>query len=122
MGWEVYPEGLGRMLRRIAEIGLPVYVTENGIATTDDAQRVRYLASHLAQLKDALAEGIDLRGYLHWSAFDNFEWAHGYRPLFGLVGIDREDGFRRVVRPSAELYGEVARTGSLAPLGGGAPV
>jgi beta-glucosidase len=116
MGWEVYPQGFGTVLRRIADAGLPVYVTENGIATTDDTQRVRYLASHLAQVKDAMADGVDVRGYLHWSAFDNFEWAHGYRPRFGLIGIDREDGFRRIVRPSAELYGEVARSGSLAPL------
>jgi beta-glucosidase len=116
MGWEVYPAGFGRMLRRVAESGLPVVVTENGIATADDAQRVRFLRSHLRELKAALDDGVDVRGYLHWSAFDNFEWAHGYAPTFGLVGIDRADGLRRVVRPSAVLYGEVARTGSLAPL------
>jgi beta-glucosidase len=116
MGWEVFPEGFGRMLRRVAEAGLPVVVTENGIATADDAQRVRFLRSHLAELKAAMDDGVDVRGYLHWSAFDNFEWAHGYAPTFGLIGIDRADGLRRAVRPSAVLYGEVARTGSLAPL------
>ena len=116
MGWEVFPEGLGRMLRRVADAGLPVVVTENGIATADDAQRVRFLRSHLAEVASALRDGVDVRGYLHWSAFDNFEWAHGYAPTFGLVGIDRTDGLRRIVRPSAVLYGEVARTGSLAAL------
>jgi beta-glucosidase len=116
MGWEAHPEGFGVMLRRIAQAGLPFVVTENGIATADDAQRVRYLRSHLRELEAALADGVDVRGYLYWSAFDNFEWAHGYAPTFGLVGIDRDRGLRRVVRRSAVLFGEVARSGSLAPL------
>ncbi len=116
MGWEVFPAGFGASLRVAASAGLPVVVTENGIATADDAQRVRFLRSHLAVLAQVLAEGVDVRGYLHWSAFDNFEWAHGYAPTFGLVGIDRADGLRRVVRRSAELYGDVARSGSLAAL------
>ncbi|MGH9047563.1 MAG: glycoside hydrolase family 1 protein, partial [Acidimicrobiales bacterium] len=67
MGWEVYPEGLRQMLHVIGRVGLPVYVTENGIATADDDQRVRYLASHLGALAQALAEGVDVRGYLYWS-------------------------------------------------------
>jgi beta-glucosidase len=117
MGWEVYPAGFGAMLRRAADTGLPVVVTENGLATTDDSQRVRFLASHLAELKQAIDEGTDVRGYLHWSAFDNFEWNRGYRPTFGLIGIDRADGLRRVVRPSAVAYGRVARTGNLCELG-----
>ena len=116
MGWEVYPEGFGQVLRRAAEAGLPLLVTENGIATEDDTQRIRFLAEHLDQLAAAVRDGGDVRGYLHWSAFDNFEWAWGYGPTFGLVGIDRADDFRRVVRPSAVAFGEVARRGSLAPL------
>jgi beta-glucosidase len=113
MGWEVYPEGFGRMLRRVAEAGLPIVVTENGIATTDDSQRIRFLAAHLHQLKQAMEAGVDVRGYIYWSSFDNFEWAHGYGPTFGLIGIDRNDHYRRVIRPSAVAYGTVARTGSL---------
>jgi beta-glucosidase len=116
MGWEVHPAGFGAMLRRIAEAGLPVVVTENGIATADDAQRVRYLASHLSEVEQVLAEGVDVRGYLYWSSFDNFEWARGYAPTFGLVGVDRADGFRRTPHPSAHLFGEVARRGDLTPL------
>jgi beta-glucosidase len=57
-------------------------------------------------------------GYVYWSAWDNFEWAEGYRPTFGLIGIDRADGLRRIVRSSAEAFGRVARTGSLAALEG----
>ena len=113
MGWEIHPEGLHRAITAAARTGLPVYVTENGIATADDAQRVDYLRSHLAQAARALRDGVDLRGFFYWSSFDNFEWAEGYRPTFGLIGIDREDGLRRVVRPSAHAYGEIATTGSL---------
>lgn len=116
MGWEVYPAGFGQMLRSIGRVGLPVIVTENGIATTSDSQRIDFLASHLGELKSALDAGIDIRGYLYWSAFDNFEWAHGYTPRFGLIGIDRNDGLRRLVRPSARAYGRVARTGNLSLL------
>jgi beta-glucosidase len=116
MGWEVYPPGFGAMLRRLATAGLPIVVTENGIATTDDDQRIRFLASHLRELKAGMDEGINVRGYLHWSAFDNFEWNHGFRPTFGLVGIDRGDGLRRVPRPSAYAYERVIRTGLLAAL------
>ncbi len=109
MGWEIHPEGLHDAITAAARTGLPVYVTENGIATDDDEQRIAYLADHLAQVQRALDGGADVRGYLCWSAFDNFEWAEGYRPTFGLVGIDREDGLRRHVRPSAEWFGRIER-------------
>jgi beta-glucosidase len=114
--WEVYPQGFRSVLRRLGEVGLPIIVSENGIATADDAQRIRFLALHLEELRAAMGERIDVRGYMYWSSFDNFEWFHGYGPTFGLIGIERDNGFRRVVRRSAELYGEVARTGSLEPL------
>lgn len=112
IGWEVFPEGFGHVLREVASVGKPVIVTENGISTRDDDQRVRYLASHLRELKTAMDGGVDVRGYFHWSAFDNYEWG-SYEPRFGLIGVDRADGMRRIVRPSAVHYGEVARTGSL---------
>ena len=113
MGWEIHPEGLHRAIVSAARSGLPVYVTENGIAAADDTQRVAYMRDHLAQVARAIADGVDVRGFHYWSSFDNFEWAEGYRPTFGMIGIDREDGLRRVVRPSARAYGELARTGSL---------
>ena len=113
MGWELYPDGLGRAIRLAATSGLPVVITENGIATADDRQRVAYLRDHLAQVAGCLRDGIDVRGYMYWSAFDNFEWNEGYRPRFGMVAIDREDDLRRVVLPSARAYGELARTRSL---------
>jgi beta-glucosidase len=116
MGWEIHPEGLHRAITSAARIGLPVYVTENGIATADDAQRIEYIRTHLEQAARAIADGVDLRGFMYWSSFDNFEWAEGYRPTFGLIGIDRAEGLRRVVRPSAHAYGAVARSGTLRDL------
>jgi beta-glucosidase len=116
-GWEVYPSGLGAVLRELGAVNLPIVVTENGIATLDDEQRERFLASHLREVKAAIDDGVDVRGYFYWSAFDNFEWG-SYEPRFGLIGIDRDDHLRRIVRRSAQVYGEVARTGSLTPFGG----
>ncbi|GIF01720.1 glycoside hydrolase family 1 protein [Paractinoplanes rishiriensis] len=112
MGWAVHPDGLRQMLHRAARTGLPLYVTENGIATADDAERVDYLRTHLAALAQARVQGVDVRGYLHWSAFDNFEWSEGYRPRFGLIAVDRND-FTRTPKPSAHAFGRVARTGRL---------
>ena len=115
MGWELFPEGLHRAITTAAAgSGLPVIVTENGIATADDAHRIDYLRDHLTQVGRALDDGVDVRGYMYWSSFDNFEWNEGYRPTFGLVGIDRDNGLERVLRPSAEWYGEVARSRRLA--------
>jgi beta-glucosidase len=116
MGWEIHPEGLLKALRTAARAGLPLVVTENGIATSDDSERIDYLESHLTAVLEAIAEGIDVRGYMYWSSFDNFEWAEGYRPRFGLVGIGRENDLRREVRPSAHAFGRVARTGELEAL------
>ncbi len=93
MGWEICPEGLYHILTRIAADyagGLPLYVTENGMAAdgTDDADRIAYLDAHLAQAARAIADGVDLRGYFIWSLLDNFEWALGYAKRFGLVHVD----------------------------------
>jgi len=113
MGWAVHPDGFRQMLHRAAETGLPLYVTENGMATEDDAERVDYLTSHLAALAQARAEGVDVRGYLHWSAFDNFEWSAGYGPKFGLIAVDRNKDFARVPKRSAYVFERIARTGRL---------
>jgi beta-glucosidase len=113
LGWTVHPDGLRQMLHRAAGTGLPLYVTENGIATEDDTERVSYLESHLAAVAQALAEGVDVRGYLHWSAFDNFEWSEGYRPKFGLIAVDRDHNFARTPKPSAHALARVASTGRL---------
>jgi beta-glucosidase len=108
MGWEVYPDGLRSCLLRLARYGRPLFVTENGIATDDDEARCRYLVRHLGAVHAAIAGGADVRGYYHWTLYDNFEWAEGYRPRFGLVEIDRETLERRP-RESARLYAQIIR-------------
>jgi beta-glucosidase len=107
-GWEIYPQGLYDVLKRVGRYGKPVVITENGIADADDDQRPAYLVAHLRQAHRAISEGVDLRGYMHWSLLDNFEWAAGYSQCFGLATRDR------VLRPSASLYGTIARANSLA--------
>jgi beta-glucosidase len=116
MGYEYYPESLAGTLRYVWQYTkgqVPLLVTENGIGTDDDEQRVRYVTSALEGVLDCIADGIDVRGYTYWSLLDNFEWAFGYRPKFGLVGVDRTT-FARTPKPSAEWFGSVARANALA--------
>jgi beta-glucosidase len=117
MGWELNPDGLHRALRLAARSGLPIVVTENGIATADDRERVAYLRDHLGVVAAAIRDGLDIRGYMYWSSFDNFEWNEGYAPRFGMVAVDRDDDLRRIPLDSARLYGELARTRSLRVFG-----
>jgi len=113
LGWEIYPRGLGDVVRRwAARSGLPVYVTENGIADARDTRRAAFLEAHLRELAAALRDGVDVRGYFHWSLLDNFEWAEGYEPRFGLVAVDYAT-LARTPRPSAAVYARIARTRSL---------
>jgi beta-glucosidase len=110
-GWEFYPPALGEAVRHTAEVvgpDVPVIVTENGIATDDDERRVAYTTGALQGLAAAMADGVDVRGYLHWSALDNYEWG-SYRPTFGLVGFD-PDTFERQPKPSARWLGALARS------------
>ncbi len=108
MGYEVYPEGFYHELMRLKKYGLPVYVTENGISTKDDTQRCRHLLRHLAEVHRALQEGTDIRGYLHWTLIDNFEWAEGYQQWFGMVAME-PGTLKRRPRPSAYLFRDIAR-------------
>lgn len=113
MGYEYWPDALEVSIRYAAEVtGSPVMVTENGIGTTDDAQRIRYVTDALGGLVRCLDDGIDVRGYFYWSLLDNFEWALGYGPKFGLVGVDRTTQ-ARTVKPSARWLGDIARANRL---------
>lgn len=108
-GWAYRPDALGIAVRHAWEVtgGVPILVTENGIATADDAQRIAYTSEALRHLFAAIDAGIDVRGYLHWSALDNFEWGH-WKPTFGLIAVDRET-FERKPKPSLAWLGEQAR-------------
>ncbi|GBD44998.1 Beta-glucosidase A [bacterium HR40] len=107
LGWEIHPEGLYRQLHRLARLGLPLMVTENGIATRDELLRVRFLEEHLAAVARALAEGVPVIGYLWWSLLDNFEWHCGFAPRFGLFETDYVT-FARHPRPAAFRFAEIA--------------
>lgn len=110
MGYEYWPDALEASIRYAAEVAkVPIIVTENGIGTTDDAQRVRYTTDALRGLARCLDDGIDVRGYYYWSLMDNFEWALGYQPQFGLVAVDHETQERHP-KPSAGWLGGIART------------
>jgi beta-glucosidase len=115
MGYEYWPQALEATLRRAWQVTgghVPLYVTENGIGTDDDDQRVQYVTDALEGVLRAVADGVDVRGYTYWSLLDNFEWAYGYRPKFGLVSVDRET-FARMPKPSARWLGEIARANAL---------
>jgi len=112
--WEYFPPAAGIGVRAAWELSkhVPVMVTENGIATADDARRIDYTRGALEGLHACIEDGIDLLGYQHWSALDNYEWASGYAPTFGLIAWDRET-FARTPKPSAAWYGKVAQANGL---------
>jgi beta-glucosidase len=109
IGWELFPHGIFDVC---IDLGMyykkPIYITENGLATDNDDKRLRALVGYLLQLFHAIQAGADVRGYFHWSLLDNFEWAKGYAPKFGMVDINRNT-MERTVRPSAEVYGLIAK-------------
>jgi len=87
-GWEVYPKGLEDMLRAAALAEVPIVITENGTAETDDGRKIAYLKDHLRIVDRLIGEGLDIRGYFWWSLMDNYEWLEGLRPRFGLYRVD----------------------------------
>jgi beta-glucosidase len=114
-GLELAPGALAATCRQAHQItGLPVLVTEHGVDfdDTNDGLRAALIEETLRQLAPAIADGVDVRGYLHWSLVDNFEWFNGYGGHFGLLGNDRATQ-RRWIRPSAGRYGEIARANGL---------
>jgi beta-glucosidase len=127
LGWDLYPEGLYESLMRISKEKLPdgtpmpIYVTENGMADADGMERPEVLRQHLAYMQKAIDDGADVRGYMHWTLMDNFEWAEGYdtRSRFGLFRTDFASPERtRTPTPAVETFRQVARNLGLTPLDG----
>jgi len=115
-GWDIYPAGFRTVLDEVKPYALPIYITENGLADSTDGQRPRFLVEHLYTLQRAIQDGIDVRGYFHWSLLDNFEWSGGYCPRFGLFSVDYTDPARpRTVRPSAALYQKIIDARDVSP-------
>jgi beta-glucosidase len=109
---EIYPEGMRRVLQRLARMGKPIYVTENGVADRLDNRRPAALVRTLESLYRALQDGVDVRGYYHWSLIDNYEWAEGWNARFGLIAVDPSTQVR-TPRPSAHLYERICRANAL---------
>jgi beta-glucosidase len=115
MNYEFWPEALEVSIRQAHEVsGLPVLVTENGIATTDDTRRVEFVTRALACVGRCLDDKVPVLGYTYWSALDNFEWMFGYRPTFGLIAVDRTTQ-ERTPKPSAVWLGDIARANRFDP-------
>ena len=106
------PEKLHQICTEVAFLGKPIYIMENGLPDQSDERRGRWLVGHLKELHRAIQDGYDVRGYFHWTFVDNFEWNEGWGLRFGLVELDRETQVR-TPRPSAKLYGEIARQNAI---------
>lgn len=104
LGWEMQPENLEPVLNRLKKYKKPIFVMETGVADQNDAYRRQWLEGTIRAIHNAITNGANVQGHLHWSAFDNFEWAYGRWPRFGLVGIDYENDLKRFLRPSARYY------------------
>ncbi len=114
LGWADFPLGMKTVLKNAkARYSLPVYVLESGTANAaaDDKLRQQLLVTHLAEIAAAIKDGVDVRGYFHWSLIDNFEWAEGFDARFGLVEVDYKNGFARKKRKSFETYRNIIRSG-----------
>jgi beta-glucosidase len=105
-GWEIYPEGIYHVLRSLRKYKKPVFITENGLADAADVYRADFIREHLSWCHRAIEEGVDLRGYLHWSLIDNYEWTRGFDMRFGLIEVDY-DTLERKIRPSAYVYKQI---------------
>ncbi len=111
---ELYPHGLYRAVTRVANMKLPIYITEHGLPDADDDQRPRALVLHLHQLWRVLQGNYPVKGYYHWTLTDNFEWVEGWEARFGLIELDPETQVRRN-RPSADLYATIVRGNAITP-------
>ncbi len=88
MAYPIYPEGLYRSIERISELGVPIFITENGIADAQDDRRATFIERYLYAVSRALEEDYDVRGYFYWTLMDNFEWSEGYDMKFGLYEVN----------------------------------
>jgi beta-glucosidase len=119
MGWLWAPDAVEGAARRVAGLfpGKELLITEHGVATENDTERIEYIDAGLRSIHRLLGDGVAVSGYLYWSLFDNYEWWHGYRPKFGLIAVDRTTQ-QRTVKTSARWYGGIATTKQLpAPRG-----
>lgn len=106
LGWELYPQGIKSPLLKLKSMGKPIIITENGLADSKDKHRSWFLKLTIKSIAETIRDGVDVRGYLHWSLIDNFEWDSGFWPRFGLIEIDFKNKSRKI-RKSGFLYSEI---------------
>lgn len=112
-GYEYYPEAIQGVLEKIyIDIKIPILITENGIATEKDEERISYIKQALCSVKRSMKKGINVIGYLYWSTFDNYEWQQGYSKTFGIIAVDRNTQ-ERTVKPSGYYLGQMAKNDDL---------
>jgi len=112
LGWELYPAGMYNVLAGLKKYQKPIYITENGLADASDEKRAWYIREALKGLHQAIEDGVNVCGYLHWSLIDFIEWDKGFWPRFGLVEVDYKTMARKI-RPSAEVYKKICTTNQL---------
>lgn len=112
-GWELYPPAMYSSLMGLKKYNVPIYISENGLADATDSKRKDFLLGTLDNVHRAIHDGVDVRGYSHWSLLDNYEWAEGYTMRFGLVHVDFENGQKRTIRESARVYADIAKQNAL---------
>jgi beta-glucosidase len=122
MGWEIYPEGIYKMLGILKKYDKQIFITENGVADARDEIRAMYIKEYVRYIHKAIEEGVNVGGHFYWSLMDNFEWSHGYWPRFGLVEIDyqpeadpsrADKTLQRKIRPSALEYAKICKANGL---------
>lgn len=109
--WEIYPKGMYEVLKEYSVYKLPILITENGICTEEDQERADFIKEHLGEVAEAMNNNVSVIGYLYWSLIDNFEWAHGYGPRFGLIEVDYATQ-KRTIKSSAYTYSEIIKNNS----------
>ena len=112
IGWEIYPEGIYKVVKQVARYKKPIFIFENGVADAKDVKRSRFITDHLRWLHLAIGEGADVRGYFYWSLLDNFEWTEGFTQRFGLVEVDFNTQ-KRALRESGKLYAQICKDNEL---------
>jgi beta-glucosidase len=112
MGFATDPSWLRQVVEEAASLGKPVYITENGLSTTDDTWRQEYIRAVITEMGACIDDGVPLKGYFHWTSMDNFEWARGYTQKFGLIDVDRTT-LDRIIKPSGHFYAATAASNGL---------
>jgi beta-glucosidase len=106
LGWEIVPEGLYNVLTTVNKrYGKPIVISENGLGTQSEQKRIRYIREHIAQMRRAMNEGVDVRGYFPWTLVDNYEWKEGWHGTFGLFSYDRQTK-ERILEPTGRWFSE----------------